>query len=145
MAQLRQLGKNGPRVSALGFGAMGLSIGYGATEPDEDRFKVLDRAYELGQTFWDSADVYGDSEDLIGKWFRRTGKRDDIVLATKFALTVQPDYTVSINSDPAYVKEACAKSLERLGVETIDLYYCHRVDGKTPVEKIVQAMVELKK
>lgn len=143
--KLRQLGKNGAQVSALGFGAMGLSIGYGATESDEDRFKVLDRAYELGQTFWDSADVYADSEDLIGRWFKRTGKRDEIFLATKFGAKLERDYTITINSKPEYVKEACAKSLKRLGVETIDLYYCHRVDGKTPVEKTVQAMAELKK
>lgn len=143
--QLRQLGKNGPRVPALGFGAMGISVGYGAAEGDEDRFKVLDRAYELGQTFWDSADVYGDSEELIGKWFKRTGKRDEITLATKFGAVLQQDYSLAINSDPEYAKEACAKSLKRLGVDTIDLYYCHRVDGKTPVEKTVQAMAELKK
>jgi aryl-alcohol dehydrogenase-like predicted oxidoreductase len=74
----RQLGKNGPKVTALGFGAMGLSAFYGKPESDEARFKVLDRAYELGETNWDSADVYGDNEDLIGKWFKRTGKRDEV-------------------------------------------------------------------
>jgi len=63
---------------------MGLSVYYGATGPDEARFQVLDRALELGETFWDSADVYGDNEDLIGKWFKRTGRREDIFLATKF-------------------------------------------------------------
>lgn len=140
----RTLGRNGPQVTALGFGAMGLSAHYGAPEPDEERFKVLDRAYELGERFWDSADVYMDSEDLIGKWFARTGKRNGIFLATKFANRVLPDGTRVIRSDPAYAKEACVKSLERLGVETIDLYYCHRVDGKTPIEKTVQAMKELK-
>ncbi len=67
---------------------MGLSAFYGATEPDEERFKVLDRAYELGQTFWDSADIYGDSEDLIGKWCKRTGKREEIFLATKVCLSL---------------------------------------------------------
>lgn len=96
----RQLGKNGPQVSALGFGAMGLSIGYGATESDEERFKVLDRAYELGQTFWDSADLYADSEDLIGKWFKRTGKRNEIFLATKFGAKLEQDYTMTLNSTP---------------------------------------------
>ena len=74
----RQLGKNGPQVTALGFGAMGLSSFYGTTESDEERFKVLDKAYELGERFWDSADMYGDNEDLIGKWFKRTGKRNDV-------------------------------------------------------------------
>ena len=74
----RQLGKNGPMVTALGYGAMGLSTFYGKADPDEERFKLLDRAYELGQTFWDTADMYGDSEDLLGKWFQRTGKRDEV-------------------------------------------------------------------
>ena len=139
----RQLGKDGPQVSALGFGAMGLSGFYGQVEADEERFKLLDRAYELGQTYWDSADAYMDSEDLIGRWFNRTGKRNAIFLATKFGWV--PNGTRMLRSDPEYVKEACEKSLKRLGVETIDLYYCHRVDLKTPIEKTVEAMVELKK
>lgn len=124
---------------------MGLSAFYGKVEDDEERFKLLDRAHELGQTHWDSADVYLDSEDLIGKWFKRTGKRDEIFLATKFGNTWRPDGTMKIRSDPEYVKEACEKSLKRLGIETIDLYYCHRVDLETPIEKTVEAMVELKK
>jgi predicted aldo/keto reductase-like oxidoreductase len=140
----RQLGKNGPTVSALGFGAMGLSVGYGTTDSDEKRFELLDRAYELGETLWDSADCYGDSEDLIGKWFKRTGKRNDIFLATKFALVVGPNMSVTHRSDPEYVREACEKSLKRLGVDHIDLYYCHRVDATTPIEKTVEAMVKLK-
>ena len=141
---LRWQNAPGPQVTALGFGAMGLSAFYGAPESDEERFKVLDRAYALGETFWDSADVYLDSEDLIGKWFKRTGKREDIFLATKFANSVK-DGKVMVRSDPEYVKEACAKSLKRLGISTIDLYYCHRLDGQTPIEKTVEAMVELKK
>ena len=140
----RPLGRNGPQVTALGFGAMGLSIAYGAPQSDEERFKILDRAHELGQRFWDSADVYADNEDLLSKWFTRTGFRDDIFLATKFAGIVNADGSFVVRNDPEYVKEACAKSLKRLGVETIDLYYCHRVDGKTPIEKTVQAMKELK-
>ena len=74
----RPLGRNGPPVAALGFGAMGLSAFYGSTESDEERFKVLDRAYELGGTNWDSSDIYGDNEDLIGKWFAKTGKRKEV-------------------------------------------------------------------
>ncbi|KAF6223944.1 hypothetical protein HO133_010518 [Letharia lupina] len=140
----RQLGKNGPQVTALGFGAMGLSAFYGKPESDEDRFKILDKAYDMGETFWDSADVYMDNEDLIGKWFKRTGKRDDIFLATKFANTMK-DGSMTVRSDPEYVKEACEKSLKRLGIPTIDLYYCHRLDRKTPVEKTVEAMAQLKK
>lgn len=123
---------------------MGLSAFYGAPESDAERFKVLDRAYELGQTNWDSADMYSDSEDLLGKWFARTGKRNEIFLATKFGnKTVNGSWAV--DSSPEYVREACEKSLKRLGIETIDLYYCHRVDNVTPIEKTVQAMVQLKK
>ncbi len=140
----RQLGKNGPRVTALGFGLMGLSAFYGKPSPDDERFAVLDRAYELGELHWDSADAYGDNEDLIGNWFKRTGKRNEIFLATKFANVFKPDGTRTIKSDPEYVKEACAKSLKRLDIETIDLYYCHRLDRKTPIEKTVEAMAELK-
>jgi len=141
----RQLGKNGPKVTALGFGAMGLSAFYGKPESDEARFKILDRAYELGETNWDSADVYGDNEDLIGKWFKRTGKRDEIFLATKFANHVKPNGTREIRNEPEYIKEACATSLKRLGISTIDLYYCHRFSGTVPVEHVVKAMAELVK
>ncbi|KAI9841660.1 MAG: hypothetical protein M1837_000454, partial [Sclerophora amabilis] len=112
----RQLGKNGPQVTALGFGAMGLSAFYGQAESDEERFKILDRAFELGEVFWDSADVYMDNEDLIGKWFKRTGKRDQIFFATKFANFVDAEGNRAIRSDPEYVKEACEKSLRRLGI-----------------------------
>ena len=123
---------------------MGLSGFYGEIESDEGRFKVLDKAYEMGETFWDTADVYADSEDLIGKWFKRTGKRNDIFLATKFAGMLK-DGAFTVNNDLEYVREACKKSLERLGVQTIDLFYCHRLDHKTPIEKTVEAMVQLKK
>ncbi|KAL8691407.1 MAG: hypothetical protein Q9218_003360 [Villophora microphyllina] len=140
-----QLGKNGPQVPCLGFGLMGLSLAYGAVESTEQRLEVLDRAYELGARFWDSADVYADNEDLIGEWFKRSGDRDNIFLATKFALFVNNKGGIGTRSDPEYVKEACNKSLKRLGIDCIDLYYCHRVDGKTPIEKTVEAMVELKK
>lgn len=140
----RRLGRSGPAVSALGFGAMGLSGAYGAVESDEERFKVLDRAYDLGVTSWDSADVYYDSEELLGKWFARTGKRDDIFLATKFSLSIDAMGNMSQRSDPEYVREACHRSLGRLGVGCIELYYCHRVDKVTPIEKTVEAMAQLK-
>ncbi|CAL3973398.1 hypothetical protein PZA11_005648 [Diplocarpon coronariae] len=144
----RHLGKDGPFVPALGFGLMGLSAFYGKPQSDEERFKVLDRAWELEGRFWDTADMYGDSEELVGKWFAKTGKRGDIFLATKFANKISgagKEIKMSIDSSPEYCKEACEKSLKKLGVETIDLYYCHRVDTKTPIEKTVEAMVELKK
>ncbi|KAL1611846.1 hypothetical protein SLS60_000067 [Paraconiothyrium brasiliense] len=140
----RQLGKSGPKVSALGFGAMGLSASYGQVEDNEARFAVLDRAVELGSTFWDTSDVYADSEDLLRLWFERTGKRDQIFLATKFGVSMENGKPV-IRSDPEYVRQACEKSLKRLGVDKIDLYYCHRVDKVTPIEKTVAAMAELKR
>ena len=97
----------------------------------------------MGQTFWDTADIYFSSEAVIGEWFKRTGKRDDIFLATKFGLAFPDMKTQEIRSDPEYVRFACERSLSVLGVESIDLFYCHRVDGVTPVEKTVEAMVEL--
>ncbi|RFU26610.1 hypothetical protein B7463_g9726, partial [Scytalidium lignicola] len=141
----RQLGRGGPQVTTLGYGAMGLRTSYGPAGTDEERFVILDAAYDRGLLFWDTADVYGDNEDLLGKWFKLTGKRDEIFLASKFGAGVLPNGEVFIRSDPEYVFEACEKSLKRLGVDCIDLYYHHRLDMKTPIEKTVAAMVELKK
>lgn len=86
-----------------------------------------------------------DSEDLLGKWFKRTGKRSKIFLATKYGVTFDVNRKPTVRSDAEYVRQACAKSLQRLGVDYIDLYYCHRVDKKTPIEETVQAMAELKR
>ncbi|KAK2459928.1 hypothetical protein APHAL10511_008057 [Amanita phalloides] len=129
-------------VSSIGFGTMGLSSFYGSIESDEQRFKVLDTAYEEGCTFWDTADIYGDSEDLLGKWFKRTGKRDEIFLATKFGFLGASGV---ITGKPEYVKVAFEKSRKRLGVETVDLYYLHRADVNVPIEHTVGAMAELVK
>ncbi|KAH8811190.1 putative aldo-keto reductase [Xylogone sp. PMI_703] len=143
--KVAQLGKDGPVVDRLGYGLMGLSTAYGAPMPDAERFAVLDAIYDSGERFWDSADIYGDSEDLLGKWFKsRPGKRENIFLATKFGNVLQPDGTVIVRGDPEYVQQACEKSLKRLGVSTIDLYYCHRLDTTVPIEKTVQAMAKLK-
>ncbi|PPQ72780.1 hypothetical protein CVT24_012806 [Panaeolus cyanescens] len=136
--QTRKIGNDD--VTAIGFGLMGLSAFYGDIEADEERFKVLDAAVEMGCTNWDSADIYGDNEDLVGKWFKRTGKRNEIFLATKFGITPQGP-----NGKPEYVRSACEKSLKRLGIETIDLYYLHRADQATPIETTVTAMAELVK
>lgn len=141
----RRLGRDGPLVSAVGFGAMSIGVAYGQPSSADVKQGVLDRAWEIGERFWDTADVYADSEDAIGEWFKRSGKRSDIFLATKFGLQYTPEFVQSVRSDPDYVREACEKSLKRLGVDTIDLLYCHRVDGKTPIEKTIEAMVELKK
>lgn len=151
----RQLGLNGPHVVGLGFGAMGLSIGYGLVGSDEERLELLDRIYELGERFWDTADIYGDNERLIGSWFQKDGpgddphspskKREEIFLATKFGFWFDSRQQIGgVRSDPEHIKAACAKSLRRLNTDYIDLYYCHRVDGTMPIEKTVEAMVELK-
>ncbi|EMF08341.1 aldo-keto reductase, putative [Sphaerulina musiva SO2202] len=139
-----KLGKNGPHITRLGYGTMGLSAFYGTPKPDTERLALLDKLYASGEHFWDSADMYQDSEDLLGKWFKANPeKRDHIFLATKFANCVNPeDGSRYVDSSPEYARRACEKSLKRLGVERIDLYYAHRLDGKTPVEKTV---AELKK
>ncbi|KAF7324526.1 Aldo-keto reductase [Mycena kentingensis (nom. inval.)] len=111
---------------------------YGDLEPDEERFKVLDAAYEGGSRHWDTAHVYGDSEELIGKWFKRTGKRSDIFLATKGGGT-----PTVVDGSPEFIREQVQTSLTRLGVDYIDLYYIHRVDPKTPIEVTIGALKEL--
>ncbi|KAL4962601.1 NADP-dependent oxidoreductase domain-containing protein [Aspergillus stella-maris] len=141
----RPLGLNGHAIPAMGLGFGSLSGFYGAPGTIDERLALLDHAHCSGLRFWDMADVYGDSENLVREWCRRSGKRDEIIIATKFGLQRQQDGKHTFRSDPEYVKEACGQSLERLGVDCIDLYYCHRVDGKTPIESTIGAMVELKK
>lgn len=139
----RTIGKNGPEVAGLGSGLMSLGHAYGHAGSDEERFNFLDKACELGATNWDCADIYGDTEELLGKWFKRsTGNREKVFLATKFGFLSDLG---TVRSDPDYVKSACDESLRKLGVDHIDLYYCHRVDKKTPIEKTVEAMAELKR
>ncbi|KAI0484025.1 putative aldo/keto reductase [Xylariaceae sp. FL0804] len=140
---LRKLGKDGPFIPALGFGLMAMCDVYGKAPSDEERFAVLDRAVELGMTHWDGADAYGDTEALVGKWFRRTGKRDQVFLATKFGFVKGTGWG-TIDSSAAYCKAACAESLATLGVDHIDLYYAHRLNPDTPVEETMRAMAELK-
>ncbi|KAL0957972.1 hypothetical protein HGRIS_000149 [Hohenbuehelia grisea] len=134
----RKIGND--NVSAIGFGAMGISAFYGAVESDEERLKVLDAVHASGSTFWDTADVYGDSEELLGKWFKKSGKRKDIFLASKFGLA--SDTGKVVHAHPDYVPKAIDKSLERLGVDQIDLYYLHRPDPEVPIELTVGALAE---
>ncbi|KAJ6482633.1 NADP-dependent oxidoreductase domain-containing protein [Mycena sanguinolenta] len=133
----------GVDVSAVGFGAMGIGGAYGAAGDDEERFKVLDAAYASGCTMWDTADIYLDSEDLLGKWFKRTGKREEIFLATKFGFIAREGKL--IDGSPEYARKALDKSLSRLGVDYIDLYYLHRADPEVPIERTVGAMAEFVK
>jgi aryl-alcohol dehydrogenase-like predicted oxidoreductase len=129
-------------VSALGLGCMGMSHQYGKAE-EKDSLAVLNRALELGVNFFDSSDSYGPfiNEELISNVLKT--KRDQVVIATKFGQQFLPDGTRAINGKPEYVKQACDASLKRLGIETIDLYYQHRVDKSVPVEETWGAMKEL--
>ncbi len=142
--QQRTLGTSSPlTVSALGLGCMGMSEYYGS--PDEaSGIATIHRALDLGVTFFDTADMYGPftNEQLVGKAL--SGRRDEVVLATKFGNERLPDGTrVGINGKPEYVRSACDASLQRLGVDHIDLYYQHRVDQTVPIEETVGAMKEL--
>jgi len=141
--QTRRLGSQGLEVSALGLGCMGMSEFYGTRDEDE-AIATIHRALEIGVTFLDTADAYGPftNEQLVGTAIR--GRRDEIVLATKFGNDRRPDGSwVGINGAPEYVRSACEASLERLGVETVDLYYQHRVDPTVPIEETVGAMAGL--
>ncbi len=139
----RRLGGQGLEVSALGLGCMGMSEFYGKADEGE-AIATIQRALDLGVTFLDTADIYGPftNERLVGKAI--AGRRDEVELATKFGNERRPDGSwVGINGRPEYVRAACDASLERLGVETIDLYYQHRVDANVPIEETVGAMAEL--
>jgi aryl-alcohol dehydrogenase-like predicted oxidoreductase len=125
-----------------------MSIGgaYGAVPSDEDRLALLDRAHAIGQWFWDTADIYGDSEEIIGTWrAKNPDKAKDIFLASKFAIQVYDGFRQIIDTSPEYARTALEKSLKRLQADSIDLYYVHRVDRKTPIEKTIEAMVQFKK
>jgi aryl-alcohol dehydrogenase-like predicted oxidoreductase len=140
----RRLGPDGPEVSAIGLGCMGMSAFYGATDEDE-ALRTIGRSLELGCNFLDTSDMYGPhtNERLVGRAI--SGRREEVFLATKFGIKIEPGDPPrrAIDGSPGYVREACEGSLERLGVDHIDLYYQHRVDPRTPIEETVGAMAEL--
>ena len=146
----RKIGND--QVAALGLGLMGMSGIYHINETPEEAEKrhlqVLTHAADAGETFWDTSDVYGPftNEELIGRWFKLTGRRNEIFLATKFGLSVDMQtYTIKINGDRDYIRQAIESSLKRLQTDHVDLYYQHRVDPKVRIEDTVAAMAELVK
>jgi aryl-alcohol dehydrogenase-like predicted oxidoreductase len=143
--QHRPLGRTGQSVSALGLGCMGMSEFYGARD-DVESLATLEAALAAGIDFFDTADTYGHghNEELVGRFLK--GRRDRVVLATKFGIVRKPGtYERRVDNSPAYVRSACDASLKRLGVERIDLYYMHRRNPDVPVEESVGAMAELVK
>src|SRR3954468_16185282 len=140
----RRLGKDGPEVSAIGLGCMGMSEFYGAGD-DAESIATIHHALDRGVTFLDTADMYGPfkNEELVGRAIR--DRRDEVFLATKFGNVRGPaGEFLGVKGDPDYVRSACEASLSRLGVEVIDLYYQHRVDPNVPIEDTVGAMARLK-
>src|SRR5271166_4276214 len=142
VTERRRLGKNGPAVSAIGLGCMSLSGVYGKRD-DANGVALIHRALELGVDHFDSSDMYGwgQNEELLGRALK--GRRNGVVIATKFGQTRRPGGANGVDGSPAYVTQACEASLKRLGVDVIDLYYQHRVDPAVPVEETVGAMARL--
>ena len=138
----RELGRTGIKVSALGLGLMSMSGVYGNAN-DEESIAVIHYALERGINFLDSADMYGwgHNETLLGKALK--GRRDKVIVATKFGQVKLPDGKQAVDGRPEYVMQACEASLKRLGIDVIDLYYQHRVDANTPIEDTVGAMKRL--
>jgi aryl-alcohol dehydrogenase-like predicted oxidoreductase len=141
----RRLGEAGLTVSEIGLGCMNLSMGYGAPPSEAQALRVLERAVELGITFFDTAEMYGPfaNELLVGRGLRTV--RDRVVIATKFGFRIEPGTSrpLGLDSRPEHVRAVCEASLRRLGIETIDLFYQHRVDPAVPIEDVAGAVGEL--
>ncbi|KAG2178642.1 hypothetical protein INT44_001795 [Umbelopsis vinacea] len=145
-APLREIGKTGVKVSAVGLGCMSLAPGVYGKVDDENSVQLLNKALDIGCNFWDTANVYGNghSEKIISKVLKN--RRSDVFLATKFGIDSSSGTstgTAVANGDPEYLTKCCHESLERLGTDYIDLYYCHRIDKNIPIETTVAAMAKL--
>jgi len=138
----RKLGSNGPEVSAVGLGCMGMSIAYGEMD-EESSIATIHRALEIGVTLINTADMYGKgkNEELVGRALK--GRRDEAIVTTKFGQITNPDGTGGVDGRPEYVQEACEASLQRLSLDHVDLYCQHRVDSDVPIEETVGAMERL--
>ena len=142
------IGNTGLQSSEIGLGCMGMSEFYGERD-DAQSMRTLERAFELGVTHYDTSNVYGrgHNEQLVGRFLK--GKRERVLLASKFGVVRDPDgplgstYDRGIDNSPAYMRRCCEESLSRLGVDTIDLYYVHRADPKTPIEATASALADL--
>ena len=143
--QKRKLGRSNLEVSAIGFGCMGMSFGYGPAKDEQEMVSVIRSAVDLGVTFFDTAEIYGPftNEELVGKALSPV--RDQVVIATKFGFQIDPGGKQSsgLNSQPEHIKEAVERSLKRLGVDVIDLLYQHRVDPNVPIEDVAGAVKDL--
>jgi aryl-alcohol dehydrogenase-like predicted oxidoreductase len=139
----RKLGTQGLEVSALGLGCMGLSFGYGPATDKQDAIKLIRRAYELGITFFDTAEIYGPfaNEEIVGEAIAPF--RNEVVVATKFGFNFKNGQSVGLNSHPDYIRQAVEGSLKRLNVEAIDLLYQHRIDPNVPIEDVARTVKDL--
>jgi aryl-alcohol dehydrogenase-like predicted oxidoreductase len=143
MLKRRKLGRQGLEVSALGLGCMGMSQSYGTAFDDAESLATIHRAIELGIDFFDTAEVYGPfaNEELIGRALK--GKRDQVVIATKFGFAIRDGQTVGVDSRPEHIREIADASLRRLGTDRIDILYQHRVDPRVPIEEVAGTVGEL--
>src|SRR5579864_4046349 len=139
----RKLGHQGLEVSALGLGCMGMSQSYGTGFDEAESIATIHRALELGVNFFDTAEVYGPfvNEELVGRALK--GKRDSMVIATKFGFAIRDGKTVGVDSRPEHIREVAEASLRRLGTDRIDLFYQHRVDARVPIEDVAGTVGDL--
>lgn len=139
----RRLGQNGPEVSAIGFGCMGINFGYGNSMDKQEAISLIRQTFDRGENFFDTAEVYGPytNEELVGEALRPI--RDNVVIATKFGFNIVDGQMKGLNSRPEHIKQVAEASLKRLGIDVIDLFYQHRVDPDVPIEDVAGAVKDL--